>query len=161
MDDKIYMMTRKELQELIESTVEGVFARYIPELMQELTKEEELTDTKTVCAELKISRQTLNNWRNSPNTKNLIAPFISKRGGKVLYNLKGIKQTISQYAVMFGRNKDYDYKFEATATEAERINKRYRDINGKIMTGAAISDADKEFYRETCKQRGLPCLLRD
>lgn len=154
--DNIIISNRKELEELIREVVAREVKKQLAAIKQPPAKKEKLVSVKQLCEELNISRQTVNNWRKSQKTDYLIKPFITKMGGKVLYDIAAIRQVIKEYEIFFGGNRDYDYKYEAIASDETKKDNRFKHIRSLIMqAGAAeLTEDDRLFYAEECKWRG-------
>jgi hypothetical protein len=103
MSDSIFSLTKAELDIFIFKSVNDAFKHYINRLEEGLTKNNDnnLKSTKEACHELKVSRQTLNNWRKIGVINEILKPHIIKLNGRVLYNIQGVKKAISDNSVLF------------------------------------------------------------
>lgn len=75
-------MSRKDLEGLIEEIVAREVKKQLAAVKQKRATKEQWIDVKTLCLELKVSRQTINNWRKSSKTAFIINPCIRKIGVK-------------------------------------------------------------------------------
>ena len=69
MSENIYNMNRNDLEKLIDKVVTCAFEKYMPLFLEKLPVAENLVTTEGICKALRISRQTLTNWRNSERVK--------------------------------------------------------------------------------------------
>lgn len=155
-------MTREEIKTLIEQLVAREVKKQLAAIKEKPAKQGKLVDIKTLCLELKTSRQTIYNWKKGKYTASLINPYISKIGGKVLYDLAAIRQAVAANENRFGRDRDYQYKYEAGASDEQKNVDRFKSIQAKIMMGKQqeLSGEDRIFYEEECKWRGERSRLR-
>ena len=100
---------------IIREELAAAIKDYLPQLPA--LEGERMVSTSELCGELKMSKQTLYNWLKKPLLKMLIEKHRQRRGGKMLYNITGIKVLIKDHALLFGNGKDYGYKFESPSQQ--------------------------------------------
>lgn len=114
---------------------------------------EKYVPVKELCKILGVSRQTVNNWRRS-RIGFLIEPHVQKVGGKVLYDVAGIKRVMREHEDFFGSGRDYAYKEVVLATDKQRRERRFKDVRWRVTQGEKVSEEDRIFYEEECLWRG-------
>lgn len=139
-------MSRKELEDLIGKLVAAEVKKQLAELRQPTPKKEQLVDVKAVCKELKVSRQTVNNWRKSIRTKTIIEPCVHRVGGKVLYDIVALREAIKGNKIYFGSGRDYEYKYEVTASEEAKARRKLADIKYNLSRGRELTQEERSFY---------------
>ena len=82
-------------------------------------------------------------------------PYCNKIGGKIYYNLNGLKKALLQNSLMFG------HKIDTLAWDQIRHNRTYQGIIDKINRGFTIPDVEKKLYLEECQKRGDTSLLTE
>lgn len=154
MNQHIGFMTRRELEVLIEQMVAREVKKQLAAIKKPKAVKEELVDVKELCRELKTTRQTVNNWRNSPKTGPLINTCIHRTGGKVRYDIAAIRELMKSHELFFGKGRDYQYKYEATASDEKKKTDRFNSIEWQLTQHKQISEEDRIFYEQECKWRG-------
>ena len=152
-------MSRKDLEDLIEQVVAREVKKQLAAIKQPPVKKEKLVDVKELCRELKVSRQTINNWKKS-RIGFVFNPCIHKMGGKVLYDITAIRQVLKEHKEFFGNGRNYGYKYEATVTDEQRRVDRYNHIRWQAIQGNEITEEDRIFYEQECKWRGEQSRLK-
>lgn len=153
-------MTRKELEEFLEQLVATEVKKQLATMKQHPVAKEELVDVKKLCEELKVSRQTVNNWRKSDKTGSVINPCIRKMGGKILYDIAAIRRAIKEHETLFGKGRDYGYKYESTASDEVKRDNRFKAVKWNLMQNKDLTEEDRVFYEQECKWRGEQSLLK-
>ena len=114
----------------------------------------EWVSIKELCLQLKLSKQTLYNWQKDEKVNWLLVPCRKQFGGKVLYDLEGIKKAIKAYPGHFSGGRDYGFKEEAILTEEQKLEKRYKGIKALLLfRPQEVSKEDKHWYEKEDKRR--------
>ena len=106
-----------------------------------------LVKTAELCKQLHISKQTLYNWLKHPKTKVLIEANRREMGGKVSYDMAGIKEAMRANRLLFGSGRDYGYKDEFVLSDRQKTDNRFREINSKLLLNVPVSEYDLSWYK--------------
>ena len=145
-------MTESELLQWLRKMVREEVRAALTDFMEPLQAlpEVELITIKELCTALKVSKQTLYNWQKHPKTKMLIEKHRQKVGGKVGYNVVGIKAAIKNNPLHFGSRGEY-----GILTEDEKINRRYRSLKGLQGLGETLSQTDAQWLQQEDERRQM------
>ena len=112
-----------------------------------------LVNTAELCRQLKISKQTLYNWLKHSKTKALVVANRQKVGGKVSYDIAGIKEAMKANKLLFGGGRDYGYKGELVLSDRQKTDMRFKQIAFKILLNAEVSEDDRSWYESEKDRR--------
>jgi hypothetical protein len=125
----------------------------------------EMISTKELCTQLKVSRQTINNWLKNNSTKAIIENNRQKIGNKVWYNLTGIKEIMAKNPRLFGGGREYEYlKKSPSVSIAEKCvvktdDDRYQKIYYRIcQRKMRISEQNLEWFKNERFRKKNPGL---
>ena len=113
---------------------------------QPVEEREEWISMKELCDRLQVSKQTLYNWQKSDQVNWLIKPCRKRMGGKVLYNVEGLKQAIKQHPHLFGGGRDYAFKEAVLQTAEQKRALRYSRISSALALRPGEVSADERLW---------------
>jgi hypothetical protein len=158
----------REFLDMMETSIRKVLGEFItPELLSYLSLNAmsiskkikspgDLMNIKSLCSLLKVSRQTVYNWRKKEKTRNMIEPFTHVIDRQVFYDQVGICVVLAQNQNIF-HNRNYD---DFLKTMEDREDFRYKLIKAKIAGNQLIPDKDWNYYWDECERRGEENILR-
>jgi len=134
----------KAIEDIIDSKMTKIFLKYLPDLQNYIEAKKsdlsDLVDTNTVCSELRITRQTLNNWFKKQATKNLLNETSIKKGNRNMYNLNEIKKIIKSNKLIFGKGNDYEYKENARIPSKTLVSLEAEAIINENLSELSITE---------------------
>ena len=149
----------QKFREVVREEITAAMKTYfIPAAIPE---EEIMIGTAELCEQLKLSKQTLYNWLNRPKTKPLIDANRQKVGNKVLYNITGIKAAIKKHPALFGGGRDYEFKSAAIISDVQKTERRFKQIDLKLLLNEQVSEADRNWYKAEKLRRENEVAARD
>ncbi len=148
----------KAISPIIEKALEIKLRAILEEYGLNKVKSETLSQNrwvqmKDLCQILKVSKQTVHNWKKHPLTISMLRGNVKNLGRKVFYDVEAIKYNIRRNPEFFGLGKSYEYYNEVNLSENQKKTKRFFDIKFAIENNQEVSEGDREFYDEEVYQR--------
>jgi hypothetical protein len=147
---KFWQILKLVVREEIETSLNAFFEQQ-PDITSEDSKEK-LVSMKELCFELKVSRQTIHNWFKNKSVNWLLDYCRKNLGGKIFYDLTGIKKAIKTQPNLFGGSRNYKYKDEVCLTAEQRFENRYKGIKASLVFKQPVSVEDLEWFNREDKR---------
>src|SRR5689334_13813301 len=95
----IHHLDMKDLEKMIEIAVEKSVKKHL-KVTQNQDKDEKWLSIKDACKQLRVSRQTLNNWQKDKRYELVVSLNFKKSGNRTWINADGIKRFMNENSIL-------------------------------------------------------------
>jgi len=138
-------LTVEQFQGLLNNSLKSFLKEMKTEIEIEASQkaeESKLVDMKKLMEVLQITKPTIYKWMRLELINS------HKIGGKRLFDLPVILADIKKNNYKFGRGRDYLYKTTGERNQQTKEDRRFYNINWKIMAKKPITSEEERFHKE-------------